>query len=188
MQQSGEYRLAASRAEVWRALNDVNVLQACIDGCQSMQRIDEQRFEAAVKAKIGPVSATFATNIELSDLVPPESYTLSVNVKGGAAGFGKGTARVELAEDHDATIMRYTVDGTVGGKLAQIGSRLIDGATRKMTDDFFAQFSETVAPGSEKTSQPPDAAELTERTERSGQRLIWIIVFAVLLVALLFAL
>ena len=146
MRQSGEYRIDASADAVWRALNDVDVLSRCIDGCQSMTRTADDAFEATVRAKIGPVSALFTAEVALADLDPPKSYTLRASAKGGAAGFGKGAAKVTLIPDSGGTLLRYEIDGHVGGKLAQIGQRLIDGAARKMADDFFGRFSEIVAP------------------------------------------
>ena len=146
MQQSGEYRIAARPDVVWRALNDPEILRQCIDGCESLTATGPDTFAAVVKAKVGPVSATFTGEVKLADLDPPNAYTLQVSAKGGAAGFGKGTARVSLAGEGAATLLRYDVEGSVGGKLAQVGQRLIDGAARKMADDFFAKFGEIVAP------------------------------------------
>ena len=183
MQQTGEYRIAAAREKVWLALNDPEVLAQCIEGCQSMTKVAEDAYTTSIKAKVGPVSATFNADLNLSDLNPPSSYTLNGSVKGGAAGFGKGAAHVSLVEDGSATILRYQVDANVGGKLAQVGSRLIDGAARKMADDFFRKFGELVAPGeTQKVSPAP-----VDGYERSGQRIIWIIVFAVLILAIVLA-
>src|SRR5207248_560475 len=146
MQQSGEYRIAATPEVVWRALNDPEILRQCIDGCESLTANGPDAFAAVVKARVGPVSATFTGEVKLADLDPPKAYTLQVSAKGGAAGFGKGTARVSLTDEGAATLLRYEVEGSVGGKLAQVGQRLIDGAARKMADDFFARFGEIVAP------------------------------------------
>ena len=185
MQQSGEYRIGAPRGEVWRALNDPAILARCIDGCQSMNRVSESAFEATIKAKVGPVSATFKADLNLTDIDPPSSYTLNASAKGGAAGFGKGVARVKLIDDAGATVLRYEVEGTVGGKLAQVGQRLIDGAARKMADDFFGTFCSVLAPGaSAKVEAPGAEAPVTEST---GRWIIWIIVFAVLALAIVLA-
>lgn len=146
MRQSGEYRIGAPADAVWLALNDPDVLSQCIDGCQSMNRTADDAFAATVKAKIGPLSAVFTADVRLADLDPPNAYTLEASVKGGAAGFGKGTARVSLTEEGRETLLRYDVEGNVGGKLAQVGQRLIDAAARKTADDFFARFGEIVAP------------------------------------------
>lgn len=146
MQQSGEYRIGASLDGVWCALNDPEILAQCIEGCQSMSRTAENAFSASVKAKIGPVSAVFVAEVSLADIIAPTSYTLQASVKGGAAGFAKGSAKVTLSPDGDTTVLRYEIDGNVGGKLAQIGQRLIEGAARQRADDFFIRFSEIVAP------------------------------------------
>lgn len=182
MQQTGEYRIGAPRDAVWTALNDPDVLARCIEGCQSMVRTADDAFAASVKAKVGPVSATFKADLTLTDVSAPDSYTLNANVKGGAAGFGKGIARVSLVPDGTTTLLRYEVEGQVGGKLAQVGQRLIDAATRKMADDFFARFGEDLAPGvSEKIVTEPVA------TEKSGRYVIWVIVFLVLIMAIVLA-
>jgi carbon monoxide dehydrogenase subunit G len=185
VQQTGEYRIAAARETVWRALNDPQVLARCIDGCQSMTKVADDVFTTSIKAKVGPVSATFGADLRLMDVDAPNGYTLNVSVKGGPAGFGKGAARVTLVDDDDGTtVLRYAVDGSVGGKLAQIGSRLIDGAARKMADDFFRKFGEAVTPGGVVAPVPVEAAG---GYERSGQRIVWIIVFAVLVLAIVLA-
>ena len=147
MQQNGEYLIPAPVETVWQALNDPEVLGACIPGCQSVTQVDDTHFDASVKAKVGPVSATFQAGLELTDLNPPNSYTIAGNVKGGAAGFGKGTAAVSLADADGGTRLSYEVNANVGGKLAQVGSRLVDGAARKMADDFFSAFSEHLGGG-----------------------------------------
>ncbi len=188
MEQTGEYRIRAGLEDVWAGLNDPDVLARCIDGCQSMEKVGDDRFETAVKAKIGPVSATFQAELQLTDVVAPTAYTINANVKGGAAGFGKGTAEVALAEDAEApgaTLLRYQVKGNVGGKLAQVGSRLIDGAARKMADDFFAAFGEVVS-GEAPEATVVEAGE-TSRYETGGQWAIWLAVFAALLLAMIFA-
>jgi carbon monoxide dehydrogenase subunit G len=146
MQQSGEYRIGAPVGAVWTALNDPDVLARCIDGCQSMTRTGPDAFQAVVKAKVGPVSATFTADIALADQDPPTSYTIQANVKAGPAGFGKGAAKVRLDAEGGETLLRYEVEGSVGGKLAQIGQRLIEGTARKMADGFFARFAAAVAP------------------------------------------
>lgn len=158
MEQSGEHRIPADRATVWRSLNDPAVLARCIDGCQSMERLADNRFAATVKARIGPVRATFDVALTLARMRPPESYVLEAEVKGKAAGFGKGSAEVALADAGDgATLLSYRVVGRVGGKLAQIGARLINGAARKMADDFFSAFHEAVDPARSRTpaTNPP---------------------------------
>lgn len=188
MEQTGEYRIRAGLDEVWAGLNDPDVLARCIDGCQTMEKISDERFETTVKAKVGPVSATFQAVLELTDVNPPTAYTINANVKGGAAGFGKGAAIVSLTEDEvesGATLLNYQVKANVGGKLAQVGSRLIDGAARKMADDFFAAFGEEVSGvAPEDTSKAPGEKA---RYESSGQWPIWLIVFIALALAMIFA-
>ncbi|MDM7946403.1 CoxG family protein [Oceanibaculum nanhaiense] len=146
MELTGEQRIPAPRQKVWEALNDPDILGQAIPGCQSIEKHGDDKFSAKVKAKVGPVSATFGGEVTLSELNPPESYTISGEGKGGAAGFAKGGARVRLEEDGpDATILHYTVTANVGGKLAQIGSRLIDSTAKKLSGEFFEKFSEVVA-------------------------------------------
>ena len=141
MEQAGEHRILSKREEVWASLNDPAVLARCIDGCQSMRRLQDGSFAAAVKAKIGPIRATFKANLRLADLDPPASYVIHADVDGGAVGFAKGSAKVFLEADGAATLLRYEISARVGGKLAQLGARLVDGAARKMAADFFAAFS-----------------------------------------------
>lgn len=141
VEQAGEYRIDAPRELVWEALNDPAVLARCLDGCRSLVAVGDNEFAAEIGAKVGPVKATFAATIALSDVVRPESYRLAVRVDGGAAGFANGSARVELeAAAAQETLLRYRIDGAIGGKLAQLGSRLVSGAARKMTVRFFERF------------------------------------------------
>lgn len=192
MEQSGEYRIAASREEVWSALNDPDVLGACIEGCQRVEKLDEEHFEVTVKAKVGPVSATFNADLELSDIQPPVSYTISGNAKGGAAGFAKGSASVQLEEEEGVTVLSYGVKANVGGKLAQIGSRLVDGAARKMADDFFAEFSKRLDPEAvgvaAETADSAEGEAPGERAyEKGGRWQMWVIAFVVLAIAVILA-
>ncbi len=188
MEQNGEYLIAASREDVWSALNDPDVLGACIPGCEEIERVDDEHFDAKVKAKIGPVSAKFQVAIALANLNPPASYSLEGNVKGGAAGFGKGTADVTLAEVEAGTQLTYAVKASVGGKLAQVGSRLVDGAARKMADDFFSAFTERLSGGGAAAAATGTQADSQEiQYESSGNALIWGIAFGVLLLAILLA-
>ncbi len=145
MQMTGEYRIEATRETVWAALNDPEALKQAIPGCQEIEKVSDTEFKATVKLKVGPVSATFKGAVTLADLDPPNGYTISGQGKGGAAGFAKGGAKIRLDEDGAATVLRYEVNAQVGGKLAQIGSRLIDATAKKMADDFFTRFAETVA-------------------------------------------
>ncbi|MDE0450667.1 MAG: carbon monoxide dehydrogenase subunit G [Gammaproteobacteria bacterium] len=141
LEQLGEYLIRAPRERVWEALNDPAVLRQCIEGCQRFDRIEDNRYATEVKARVGPVSATFKGTVSLVDALPPESYGLELAVNSGAAGFGKGTASVTLTETPEGTLLAYTAAGNVGGKLAQIGQRLIDVAARKTADGFFETFA-----------------------------------------------
>lgn len=158
MEMTGEYRIPAPRKTVWAALNDPAVLQACIPGCESLERGAENEFKATVRAKVGPVSARFSGKVTLSDFDPPKSYRISGEGQGGAAGFAKGGAVVKLEEDGAGTILRYTADAQVGGKLAQIGSRLIDGTAKKLADEFFEAFAAKVG----EMAPPPAASGAAE--------------------------
>ena len=144
MEMKGEYRIPAEKTLVWAALNDPEVLKECIPGCESLEKTSEYSMAATVRAKVGPVSAKFNGEVHLEDLDPPNSYTIRGEGKGGAAGFARGEARVSLAEDGAETVLSYVVDAKVGGKLAQIGSRLIDATAKKMADDFFGRFRDKV--------------------------------------------
>jgi uncharacterized protein len=146
MEMQGERRIPAPRDAVWARLNDAETLKECIPGCQTVEKTSDTEFTAKVRAKVGPVSANFAGKVTLSDLDPPRGYTISGEGTGGVAGFAKGGAKVTLDEDGGETILRYGVEAQVGGKLAQVGSRLIDGVARKMADDFFTRFVNLVSP------------------------------------------
>ena len=144
MDMTGQYRIPAPREQVWAALNDPAMLKASLPGCESLEKVSDHEFAATVIAKVGPVKAKFNGNVTLSNLNPPESYTISGEGKGGAAGFAKGGADVRLTEDGDITVLTYTAKADVGGKLAQLGSRLIDGTAKKMADEFFDNFTQQV--------------------------------------------
>lgn len=160
MQMSGEYRIEAPREAVWAALNDPEVLKQAIPGCEEIEKVSDTELAAKVKVKVGPVSAKFSGTVTLSDLDPPKGYTISGEGKGGPAGFAKGGAKVRLEADGAATILHYDVEARVGGKLAQIGSRLIDATAKKMANDFFARFAEVVGgPVPEAAAEMPAAEE-----------------------------
>ncbi len=142
MKMAGEQTLNAPREAVWDALNDADVLKKCIPGCQELNKTSDTSFEAVAQAKVGPVKAKFKGNVTLSDIDAPNGYTISGEGSGGAAGFAKGAAKVSLVEAGGGqTLLSYDVDANVGGKLAQIGQRLVDGAAKKMADEFFSNFS-----------------------------------------------
>jgi hypothetical protein len=160
MEMTGEQLIPVPQAEVWRGLNDPEVLKACIAGCESIERISDTEYRVAMVAAVGPVKARFNGKLLLSDLNPPNSYSLSFEGSGGAAGFGKGGARVSLETEGTGTRLSYTATASVGGKLAQVGSRLIDGVARKMADDFFTAFNEKLAGP---VAKPAEAAPAARR-------------------------
>ena len=146
MEMQGERRIPAPRQAVWEKLNDPEALKQCIPGCESVEKTSDTEFTAKVRAKVGPVSAHFTGKVTLTDLNPPQGYTISGEGQGGVAGFAKGSAKVALEDEGNETVLRYGVQAQVGGKLAQIGSRLIDGTARKMADDFFNRFVALMTP------------------------------------------
>ncbi len=149
MEMHGELRIPAPRADVWAKLNDPDVLKTCIPGCESVDKVSDTEFTAKVVARVGPVKASFSGKVTLTDLDPPAGYTITGEGTGGVAGFAKGSAKVSLEEDGAETVLRYGVQGQVGGKLAQIGSRLIDATSRKMADEFFNRFLGVMTPPAE---------------------------------------
>jgi carbon monoxide dehydrogenase subunit G len=146
MEMQGERRIPAPRQAVWERLNDPETLKQCIPGCETIEKLSDTEFTAKVVAKVGPVRATFSGKVTLSDLDPPSGYTITGEGTGGVAGFAKGGARVTLEEEGGETVLRYGAQGQVGGKLAQIGSRLVDATARKMADDFFTRFVNVMNP------------------------------------------
>ncbi|MEE9254604.1 MAG: carbon monoxide dehydrogenase subunit G [Pseudomonadales bacterium] len=173
MEQTGEYRIRAVREVVWKALNDAEILGRCIPGCESLVAVEENRFVAAVTSKIGPVKARFQGEITLSELDPPQSYTLTGRGQGGAAGFARGEARVQLDDEGDETLLKYELAASVGGKLAQVGSRLVDGVVRKLADDFFTSFKEVIE------GEVPGGVESRASEAESGRaikRWMWVVI------------
>ncbi len=159
MQMHGERTINAGRAEVWLALNDPEVLKACIAGCDELEKTSPTSFAATVTQKVGPVKVRFKGVVELSDIVETESYTITGEGKGGAAGFAKGGATVRLEDAGDGTLLVYQAEARVGGKLAQLGSRLIDGFAKKMADEFFTRFQEAVEGPAEEPEAEGEAPE-----------------------------
>jgi carbon monoxide dehydrogenase subunit G len=148
MTMTGEVLLPASREEVWAKLNDPEVLKACIPGCEQLDKNSDSEFQAIATIKVGPVKARWKGKVRLSDLDPPNSYRISGEGEGGVAGFAKGGAKVTLADEAGGTRLSYDVEAQIGGKLAQLGQRLINGAAKKTADDFFEKFAGAVAPTS----------------------------------------
>ena len=141
---TGERRIAAPRLIVWEGLNDPEVLKSSIPGCQSLDKLSDTQMKAVAAVKIGPISARFTGNVELTDLDPPNGYSIGGEGQGGVAGFAKGGAKVMLTDDGDGTMLRYEVHAQVGGKIAQLGARLIDATAKQMADQFFDRFSARV--------------------------------------------
>jgi hypothetical protein len=144
MTMTGEYQLGATRDVVWAKLNDPEILKSCIPGCEELEKISDTEFRATAKMKVGPVSARFKGKVNLSDLDPPNGYKITGEGEGGVAGFAKGGATVALGEANGGTVLTYNVEAQIGGKLAQLGQRLINGAAKKLADEFFANFAEAV--------------------------------------------
>jgi uncharacterized protein len=147
MTMNGEVTLPADRATVWAKLNDAETLKACIPGCESLEMTSDTEFRAVAKVKVGPVKATFKGTVTLSDIEPAVGYPITGEGEGGVAGFAKGGAKVRLADAADgATTLAYDVEAQIGGKLAQLGGRLVNGVAKKLADQFFDNFSRAVAP------------------------------------------
>jgi len=161
MEIKGEYKIAAPREKAFAALNDPAVLQACIPGCESLEKTSDTEMKAKVRMRIGPVSASFSGKVTLSDIDPPNGYRISGEGQGGAAGFAKGGAVVTLRDDAGDTVLNYSVDAQVGGKIAQVGARLIDGTAKKLADEFFGKFAVMVGgpPPASAAAAAPAAAE-----------------------------
>jgi carbon monoxide dehydrogenase subunit G len=196
---TGEYRIPAPREQVWAALNDPETLKASLPGCETLERVSDQEFAATVVAKVGPVRAKFNGQVTLSDLNPPESYKISGEGKGGAAGFAKGGADVRLVEESaELTILSYTAKADVGGKLAQLGSRLIDATAKKMADDFFENFRKQLtkpeaAPAAAAVPEPapppvPEAVPTDSFAALSQNKFVWAAaaIVVLMILALLF--
>jgi carbon monoxide dehydrogenase subunit G len=149
---SGEQLIAASQQDTWTALNDPEVLKACVPGCESITLVNPNEYQVLMTARVGPVSAKFRGRLSLSDIKPPHSYSLAFEGQGGAAGFAKGGAQVKLFPEQDQTKLAYDVKANVGGKLAQIGSRLVDAAAKKVADEFFNNFNKRMSAAGEETT------------------------------------
>ena len=142
---SGEVQIPASREKVYAALNNPEILKQCVPGCESLEKLSDTEFQAVSVMKIGPVKAKWGGKVTLSDLDPPNGYKISGEGQGGVAGFAKGGASVHLTEQDGGTLLKYDVEAQIGGKLAQLGQRLIAGAAKKMADDFFVKFAAAAA-------------------------------------------
>jgi carbon monoxide dehydrogenase subunit G len=177
MEMKGEQLVPASQQDVWNALNDPEMLKACIPGCEALERVADNEYMVLMVSRVGPVSAKFKGKLTLADVNPPRSYSLAFEGQGGAAGFAKGGAKVQLSSQESFTKLSYEAKANVGGKLAQIGSRLIEAAAKKVADDFFRRFNEKVASShkpeeshdehhAEPVARDPDLPQVSDTTLR----------------------
>ncbi|WP_280151114.1 carbon monoxide dehydrogenase subunit G [Piscinibacter sp. XHJ-5] len=186
MELQGEKLIPTDLQRTWEALNDPDTLKACIAGCESLER-DGDGFRAVVAVKVGPVSARFNGKVVLGNVQPPRSYTISFEGQGGAAGFGKGSADVALEPEGASTRLRYNATAQVGGRMAQIGSRLVDAAARKLTDDFFAAFEQRLQPPAAEAVEPPVvAAPVPQPTRDNDLRKLWWLIAALIVAAVIY--
>lgn len=167
MEMTQSHRLPVPQQVAWEALNDTALLQHCIPGCESIQPDGDNAYQLVMTAAVGPVKARFKGRMSLTDIQAPDSYTIQFDGQGGAAGFGKGNARVRLEPDGDETVLSYTVHAQVGGKIAQIGSRLVDGAARKMAEAFFTRFTEAV--GGNDAASAPEQTSTNDNPAATGE-------------------
>ena len=168
MDMTGERRIPAPRQKVWDALNDTEVLRSCIPGCETLERLSDTAMKATAAVKIGPISARFSGNIALSDMDPPNSYRISGEGQGGVAGFAKGGANVRLSDDGPFTVLAYDVKAQVGGKIAQLGARLIDATSKQMADMFFDRFTAEVSGPQEIAAAGPIVAPVIAAASAAG--------------------
>jgi carbon monoxide dehydrogenase subunit G len=162
---TGEYLVPAARQRVWEALNDPAVLQASIAGCQQLEKVSDTSFAAIVTTRLGPISTTFRGTVDLTQLDPPNGYTLTGRGQGGAAGFAKMTARVDLQPQGDATLLRYSAQAEIGGKLASVGNRLVQSVAKKNADDFFSAFARQLGGGTAAVAEAPARRPAAAATE-----------------------
>jgi carbon monoxide dehydrogenase subunit G len=185
MELQGDRLIPAPLATTWAALNDPDTLKACIAGCESLERTGDDAFAALVAVKVGPVSARFKGSLKLSNVVAPHSYTINFDGQGGVAGFGKGSADVALAEEGAQTRLKYQARAQVGGKMAQVGSRLIDAAASKVAEDFFKAFEARLSPPP--AAVPVDTGQVPmPADEEKGNKALWWGIAALLAAALLY--
>ena len=182
MELTGQERIAAPRAQVWQALNDPEILKACIPGCESIEMLSPTEMKARVALKLGPIKTSFAGQVTLTNIDPPNGYTISGEGSGGSAGGAKGSADVRLVPDGDGSLLSYRVNSQVTGKIAQLGARLVDSAAQKLAGDFFAKFNQVVqqmvAPAAQPSAPIPMAAN-DDRMLSRDHSWRWFIAFAI---------
>jgi uncharacterized protein len=183
MELTGQERIAAPRAQVWQALNDPEILKACIPGCESIEMLSPTEMKARVALKLGPIKANFAGQVTLSNIDPPNGYTISGEGSGGSAGGAKGSAEVRLVPDGEGSLLTYRVTSQVTGKIAQLGARLVDSAAQKLAGDFFAKFNQVVQQMVAPTAQPlapaPAAVADDDQTQSRDHSWRWFIALAI---------
>ena len=167
MEMHGEHQISADRRTVWDALNEPSVLKDCLEGCESFDKKSESDFEAIVKTKVGPIKMTFSFSIKMSDIDPPNSYTLSGEGNGGASGYAKGSVKVVLTESNNITVLSYTVDASLRGKIGQMGSRVVDSVASRMADNFFKNLTSIVNERASTITEPPSSTKTTTEQHKS---------------------
>lgn len=188
MQLTGTERIQAPRAAVWQALNDPEILKNCIPGCESIELVSPTEMKARVGLRLGPIKASFAGKVTLSEIDPPNGYTISGEGSGGPAGGAKGSAKVTLTEDQGATLLDYSVESQVSGKIAQLGARLIDATAQKLAGDFFGRFGALVgapAPQAAAVAQSPTGAAPEPAAAPHASHWRWFLVGAALIAIVL---
>ncbi len=191
MDMQGKRQLAITQQQAWDALNDPQVLKACIPGCDKVEPTGENQYAIGMSVKVGPVAAKFAGKITLADIVAPASYSINFEGQGGAAGFGKGNSAVTLAPNADGCELQYTVHASVGGKIAQLGQRLIDGVAKSMAEDFFKRFDEAMQAAHPAAYAIKEVANNAVSTGNKGMSsnqktvLAWVVAVSILLLAIL---
>jgi len=190
MELQGERLIPASVDATWAALNDPETLKACIAGCESLERTGDDAFSAVVALKVGPVSARFKGNLQMTNIQAPNGYTINFDGQGGVAGFGKGSADVALTPDGANTLLKYNARATVGGKMAQVGARLIDAAAGKITDDFFKAFEAQLQPAVPAAAESAAGAvvPVAPPVSGSGIKTVWWLIGAVIVLAAIYVL
>jgi len=187
MELTGERLIPAPLLATWAALNDPEILKQCIAGCESLERTEPDAFGAMVAVKVGPVNARFRGTLKMTNVHAPHTYTINFDGQGGVAGFGKGSADVALSEEgKDQTRLRYAAQAQVGGKMAQVGARLIDAAAGKIAEDFFAAFDARLRPAQAPAAEPAVPEEVASAASAASKTWMWIAVGAAVLIALLF--
>jgi len=184
MELQGERLIPADVQRTWKALNDPDTLKACIAGCETLERTGDNSFRSVMAVKVGPVSARFNGKLELTDVQPPRGYTMNFEGQGGAAGFGKGSSQVSLEPEGENTRLRYTAKAQVGGKMAQIGSRLVDAAARKMTDDFFSAFEAQIRGPAPVEAAAPAAGQPAQGAPANSRAMWWVVAAVIIIAAL----